>query len=88
MCNFDRGYYRDHSCEIILNLDQWLRRRCCSKKKFKEDRFELKQDKSGDKICICSLPGADLGFRESGVYIHKGVGVHFADFISYFRNIP
>ena len=24
--NFGRGYYGEHSCEIILNLDQWFRR--------------------------------------------------------------
>ena len=22
--NFGRGHYREHSCEIILNLDQWF----------------------------------------------------------------
>ena len=23
-----RGNYEEHFCEIILNLDQWIRRRC------------------------------------------------------------
>ena len=27
LCNFDRGYYKELFCEIILNLDQWFRRR-------------------------------------------------------------
>ena len=30
---FGRGQYGEHLCEIILNLDQWLRR-CHLKKKF------------------------------------------------------
>ena len=28
LCNFGRGHYEEHFCEIILNLDQWFRRRC------------------------------------------------------------
>ena len=28
LCNFGRGHYGKHSYEIILNLDQWLSRRC------------------------------------------------------------
>ena len=32
LCNFGRGNYWDHSCEIILNLDQRFRRRCPLKK--------------------------------------------------------
>ena len=31
--------------------------------------------------------GTDPGFLE-GVHIYKGVGVRFADFISFFLNIP
>ena len=31
MCNFGRGYYGIQFCEIILNLGQWLRRRCLLK---------------------------------------------------------
>ena len=25
LCNFGRGHHGEHFCEIILNLDQWLR---------------------------------------------------------------
>ena len=28
LCNFERGHNGEHSCEIILNLDQWFSRRC------------------------------------------------------------
>ena len=28
MCNFGREHHEKHFCEIILNLDQWFRRRC------------------------------------------------------------
>ena len=28
LCNFGRGYQEDQFSEIILNLDQWFRRRC------------------------------------------------------------
>ena len=31
LCNFGRGYYEEQFCEIILNLGQWFRRRCCLK---------------------------------------------------------
>ena len=34
LCNFERGHHREHSREVILNLDQWFRRRCCLNKKF------------------------------------------------------
>ena len=27
LCNFGRGYHEKQFCEIILSLDQWLRRR-------------------------------------------------------------
>ena len=27
LCNLDRGYYEEQFCEIILNLDQWFRKR-------------------------------------------------------------
>ena len=33
LCNFGRGHYGLNSCEIILNLAQWLRRRCRLNKK-------------------------------------------------------
>ena len=29
LLNLFRGYYEEQFCEIILNLDQWFRRRCC-----------------------------------------------------------
>ena len=28
LCNFGRGYYEKLFCDIILNLDQWLSRKC------------------------------------------------------------
>ena len=28
LCNFGRGHYERHFCEIILNLDRWFRRKC------------------------------------------------------------
>ena len=31
LCNFGRGYQEEQICEIILNLDQWFRRRCLLK---------------------------------------------------------
>ena len=31
LCNFSKGHYEEHFCEIILNLNQLLRR-CCLKK--------------------------------------------------------
>ena len=31
LCNFARRYYEEQYCEIILNLDQWFRRRCLIK---------------------------------------------------------
>ena len=31
LCNFGRGHYEEHFCEIILNLEQWFGRRCCLK---------------------------------------------------------
>ena len=31
LCNFCSGYYEEQYCEIILNLGQWFRRRCCLK---------------------------------------------------------
>ena len=35
--HFGRGHYEEHSCEIVLNLDQWFRRRCLLKKQFTGD---------------------------------------------------
>ena len=31
LCNFGRGYHEETFCEIILNFDQWFRRRCILK---------------------------------------------------------
>ena len=28
LCNFGRKHHEEQSCEIILNLDQWFRRKC------------------------------------------------------------
>ena len=28
LCNFGRRHHEEQSCEIILNLDQWFRRKC------------------------------------------------------------
>ena len=36
LCNFGRGHHKEHFCKIILNLDQWFRRRCRLKLKFTE----------------------------------------------------
>ena len=31
LCNFGRRHHEEKFCEIILNLDQWFKRRCCLK---------------------------------------------------------
>ena len=31
LCNYCSRYYEEQYCEIILNLGQWFRRRCCLK---------------------------------------------------------
>ena len=31
LCNFGRRHQEEQFCEIILNLGQWFRRRCCLK---------------------------------------------------------
>ena len=31
LCNFGRRHHEEQFCEIILNLDQWCRRKCCLK---------------------------------------------------------
>ena len=28
LCYFGRGHHEEQFCEIVLNLDQWFRRRC------------------------------------------------------------
>ena len=30
-CNFGKRCYEEQFCEIILNLDLWLRKKCCLK---------------------------------------------------------
>ena len=37
LCNFGRGYYGKHSCEIILNLNRWFREEMSFKKRFTDD---------------------------------------------------
>ena len=29
LCNFRRRHHEEQSCEIILNLDEWFRKKCC-----------------------------------------------------------
>ena len=31
LCNFGRRHHEEQSCELILNLDQWFRSKCCFK---------------------------------------------------------
>ena len=31
LCNLGRRQHDEQSCEIILNLDHWFRRKCCLK---------------------------------------------------------
>ena len=31
LCNLGRQYYEEQFCEVILNLDQWFKSRCCLK---------------------------------------------------------
>ena len=31
LCNIERRHHEEQSCEIILNLDQWFRRKCSLK---------------------------------------------------------
>ena len=38
LCNFGRGHHGEHSCKVISNLDKWIRRRCCLKKKLTDNR--------------------------------------------------
>ena len=36
-CNFESGHHGKHSCEVILILGKWFRRRCHLKKRFMDD---------------------------------------------------
>ena len=31
LCNYDSGHYAEHLSEIILNLEQWFKRKCSLK---------------------------------------------------------
>ena len=31
LCNIERKHHEEQPCEIILNFDQWFRRKCCLK---------------------------------------------------------
>ena len=55
----------------------------------------LKQISIASYICASKchsgthrLSGTDPDISGKGVFIYKGIGVHFADFISFFLNIP
>ena len=48
LCNFGRGRYGKPSCEVILNLDQWFKKRCCLKKKITDERTQDAQQKKTD----------------------------------------
>ena len=28
LCNYVREHYKKHLCELVLNLEQWFRRKC------------------------------------------------------------
>ena len=56
--NFGRVHYGEYSCEIILNLDQWFRRRYCLKKKFMDGRLtktKTVQNASHGQFCFLYL---------------------------------
>ena len=55
LCNFCRRYYEEQFCEIILNLGQWFRRRCC-----------LKDLLSGAMAASCSVEQSHLCNFERG----------------------
>ena len=44
--NFESGHHGEHSCEVILNLDQWFRRRFRLKKKFTDNGSTTDKDRS------------------------------------------
>ena len=43
MCNFGKRHYGEHSCEVILNLDQWFR---CGLKKDYAHRTKIDHNSS------------------------------------------
>ena len=51
LCNFGRGHYGEHSCEINLNLDQWFGK-CLLKAKFTDDRCMAHAGGGGGRTLI------------------------------------
>ena len=57
LCKCGKGYHEEYSCEIICNLDQWL-------KKKTDARLTTDKDLSGEPCAdpeegqgVCTLPG-------------------------------
>ena len=46
LSNFGRGHYEEHSFEIVLNLNQWSRRKYRLKKMFTVDARRMTTDHS------------------------------------------
>ena len=62
MCNVCRGHYGEHTCEVILNLDQWFRRRCVIKKSL---RTTHTADDGRTPITIANLePLAQISLKD------------------------
>ena len=58
LCNFGRGHYDEYFCEIILNFDQWLKRRCHIKKFY----FKLQWPFcSTEQTCWCNVGRGHYG---------------------------
>ena len=79
MCNFGRGHYGEHSCEIILNLDQWLMRKCLLKKKFR-DNADCTADKGQRPITIAHIEPSASSLR------HLESSLYYAGFPQEFKN--
>ena len=56
-CNFGRGYQEEQFCEIILNLDQWFRRRCRLKISLIWSSGSPFVQQSGGTICAILVEG-------------------------------
>ena len=41
LCNIGKGHYEEQFCEFVLNLEQWLRRKCHLKTFYLELRQPL-----------------------------------------------
>ena len=56
LCNFGRGHYEEHFCEIILNLNQWFRRRFRYKifLIFSSDGHFIQQSRT---VCVIMVEG-------------------------------